>query len=258
MKALFPDQVSSRLRSFFHLGMPVGLRCLAVLNGDTIGSILTDDPQEPTYAIVLEPGDHTLFLGGTLAVSTIAEVVNLFRRNHEVVLDLWDGDPLLARLPPNPDYEGRAIDFAERTTAVDLAAYSGLPAGCSLKPLDRRLFDRTRGLEWYLRLYGSKQQALGKGMGLCLVRGEEIVCEAFAGPSAEGVIEMGVETAPAYYGKGYATVTCAHLIRACEARGYRTFWNTAKQNAASVALARKLGYQKEEESWVLAWWKATE
>lgn len=258
MQTLVPDQVSSRVRSFFDLGMPVGLRCLAILNGEATGSILTDDPEEPAYAAVLEPGDYTLFLGGALTAATVSDAIGFFRRDHEVVLGLCDGDPLLTRLPPNPDYEGTAIDFTERSPELDLAAYLQLPAGCSLEPVNPRLFDRLSSSERYLRVYGSKERALEKGMGYCLTRGSEILCEAYAGPSAEGLIELGVETAPAYYGKGYATVTCAHLIRACEARGYRTFWNAAKQNAASVALARKLGYQKEKEFRVLAWWKASQ
>ena len=50
-------------------------------------------------------------------------------------------------------------------------------------------------------------------------------------------------------------VTCAHLIRDCEARGYQTYWNCARQNLASAAVARKLGYRTEKEYRLLAWFK---
>jgi RimJ/RimL family protein N-acetyltransferase len=69
----------------------------------------------------------------------------------------------------------------------------------------------------------------------------------------DGVIELGVETSETCRRCGFATVTCAHLIHTCEAMGYETFWNTATQNAASIALARKLGYQREQLHRVLAW-----
>ncbi|MFL5804101.1 MAG: GNAT family N-acetyltransferase [Roseiflexaceae bacterium] len=59
----------------------------------------------------------------------------------------------------------------------------------------------------------------------------------------------------AYRGHGYATITCARLIQACEEQGYETWWDCAKQNVASTALARKLGYQNEREYRVLAWRK---
>jgi hypothetical protein len=47
--------------------------------------------------------------------------------------------------------------------------------------------------------------------------------------------------------------TCARLIQACEELGHATWWDCAKQNLASVALARKLGYRTEREYRVLAW-----
>jgi len=35
--------------------------------------------------------------------------------------------------------------------------------------------------------------------------------------------------------------------------GYRAFWSAAQQNAASVALARRLGFQTEQLFTVPAW-----
>ncbi len=98
-----------------------------------------------------------------------------------------------------------------------------------------------------MRMFGSIQQALEWGYGLCLVHGDELVCEAFAGPSAGGVIEIGVETHPRHMQKGYAVITCSHLIHIMEQQGFQTYWNCAKQNLPSAALARRLGYQTERE-----------
>jgi RimJ/RimL family protein N-acetyltransferase len=66
---------------------------------------------------------------------------------------------------------------------------------------------------------------------------------------------VGVMTHELYQGRGYATLTCAHLLQACEALGYQTYWNCAKQNRASAALARKLGYRVEREYKLVAWFK---
>jgi L-amino acid N-acyltransferase YncA len=91
------------------------------------------------------------------------------------------------------------------------------------------------------------------GYGLCLTKNGELLCEAFAGPAANGVIEIGVETHPHHMQKGYGRLTCAHLIHAMEQQGYRTYWNCAKQNVASIALARTLGYRDEKGYRLLAW-----
>jgi hypothetical protein len=45
----------------------------------------------------------------------------------------------------------------------------------------------------------------------------------------------------------------ARVILECEARGYQAFWNTSEQNVASIALARRLGFQTERPFRVLAW-----
>jgi L-amino acid N-acyltransferase YncA len=109
-------------------------------------------------------------------------------------------------------------------------------------------------------MFGSPEKALANGLGYCLLKADRpgepadtILCAAFAGPAAGGMIELGVETPEPHRRRGYAAVTCAHLIRACEAQGYQTFWNAARDNASSVALARKLGYREEREFVVLAW-----
>jgi RimJ/RimL family protein N-acetyltransferase len=88
---------------------------------------------------------------------------------------------------------------------------------------------------------------LEQGFGFCLLREQELVSEAFAADAALGMIEIGTITGESYRRRGYAAVTCAHLIRKSEARGYRTYWNCSKENQASAGLARRLGYQTEKE-----------
>jgi predicted GNAT family acetyltransferase len=90
-------------------------------------------------------------------------------------------------------------------------------------------------------------------LGYCLMRGDEIVCEATAGPPSLGVHELGVLTQAAQRGKGYATLTVAYLIQELESLGRRTYWNCAKQNGASAAVARKLGYRVEKEYRCMLW-----
>jgi RimJ/RimL family protein N-acetyltransferase len=128
-----------------------------------------------------------------------------------------------------------------------------MPEGCELRRVDAELMGRMSDHAAMVTAYGSEAAALGKGLGFCLMRGDDILSQTFTGPPSDGTIELGVETDEAHRGRGYATVTCAHLIRACEDMGLATFWNAAAQNAASIALARKLGYRRERPHRVLAW-----
>jgi predicted GNAT family acetyltransferase len=90
------------------------------------------------------------------------------------------------------------------------------------------------------------------------MRREEILSEATVGPPALGCYEPGVFTQEKQRGKGYGTLVTARLIQEIEATGARTYWNCAKQNLASAAIARKLGYRVEKEFRCLAWRKTEE
>jgi GNAT superfamily N-acetyltransferase len=253
MQFISPDEISNHLRSLFTAEMPVGLRCLAILNGAAAGRILANDPIRPSYALVQELADGTVFLGGSFTPATLAQGIRLLRQERDVVIGLWPDDPRLPLLPPDPDYEGVAIDFTDRPLDDDLSRFRQVPAGCRLQPVDHALFRRLAGFAWYIAMFGSAEKALAKVLGYCLMQDGAILCEALAGPDASNPIEIGVHTDELHQGQGYATLTCAHLIHACEAKGYRTLWNAAQQNGPSIALARKLGYRRGQAFHVLAW-----
>jgi GNAT superfamily N-acetyltransferase len=255
MQLVPPDAISAALRALFAGDLPVGVRCRAILAGTALGRILADDPAAPTWALVQEPADATIYLGGAFTPLLLAEAIRHLRQASAVVAALWPDDPRLGWLPAARDYEGVAIDFTERSSAVSLDSFLAVPAGCRLQAVDRALFDRLPGRDWTLALFGSAERALALGLGYCLMStdGGEILCEAFAGPVAGGLIEIGTGTPEPYQGRGYATLTCARLIQACEARGLAAFWNAAADNAASLALARKLGFQWERPFRVIAW-----
>jgi RimJ/RimL family protein N-acetyltransferase len=238
--------------------MPLRLRCQAVLQGNEAGRILVDDPLRPCWAVVQEQYDGVLYLGGTLAAPVLAQLVDQLREERTVVILLAYDDPRLAILPPNPDYVGAAIDFTQRSSQHDDQLLQRWPQGCQLQRIDADLFPRCADYAAWMAAYGSAEQALANRVGFCLLKEEVIVCEALSGPPTLGVMEMGVATHEAHRGRGYATFTCLHVGRECERIGYQTFWNTAKQNLASTALARKLGYQVEEEFKVFAWSKCSQ
>jgi len=104
------------------------------------------------------------------------------------------------------------------------------------------------GLFWK---YGANVET---GLRLLPTQGQELLSEAFAADAALGMIEIGTITGEAYRGRGYAALTCTRLIRECEARSYRTYWNCAKENLASAGLARRLGYQTEKEFRYVVWY----
>jgi RimJ/RimL family protein N-acetyltransferase len=126
-----------------------------------------------------------------------------------------------------------------------------LPAGFEIRAIDRRLLARCEWrseMEFYC---GSLDNFLANGIGLCLMRGEDIIAEAYASSLGGGRAEIGAVTRAAYRGKGYAPIACAYLIKACEERGCQPNWSCDIDNEASIRVARKLEFRQQRAYQIL-------
>ncbi|MDQ2998233.1 MAG: GNAT family N-acetyltransferase [Chloroflexota bacterium] len=256
MIEIHPAQITLQLRALFDPRMPAGFRCFAVITGDAVGRVFTDDPANPTWGAVQEAAFGTLYPGGVLESFTWQRLIAKQREGGDVLVGLWPNDQRIQLLPLAPDYDGFTLDFTNRPTGAGLEEYlRDIPEGCSIRTLDRELFERSTDRDFYCTLYGSAERVLEKVHARFLMRADEICSESYAYFAGLGIIEIATSTREQYRGRGYATITCAHLIQACEAQGYQTYWNCAKQNLASAAVARKLGFRTEKEYRLLAWFK---
>jgi RimJ/RimL family protein N-acetyltransferase len=251
------DEVTPRLRALFRTDEPQARRCFAVLDGtEHAGKIITDNPADPRWAVVWEAYDGGIYLGGRLDAATLAQVFADLRKVGDVLVGLWLDDPRLNLLPPGPDYDGRTLEFYNRPIGEGLDKYlNQVPEGCEIRWLDRDLIMRTEWGPDDVRFAGGIEAWEKTCFGYCLMCSDEILCEATVGSPALGLREPGVFTQEIHRGKGYATITAARLIKEVEALGAQTYWNCAKQNLASTAVARKLGYRIEKEYRCTVWSK---
>ncbi len=148
MIQITPALVSDELRSMFHLGMPTGIRALAVLAGGNTGKILTDNPVRPHWCLVWEADDGTLYRGGEYDDAILNQAVNLLRQDGIVALGFRDGDPDIDRFPPEPDAGAECLEFDRSIGSSDLSPYlHSLPYGYSVQRMDRALLERSPGLK---------------------------------------------------------------------------------------------------------------
>ncbi len=226
-----------------------------MLEGNAAGRVFTDHPTHPTWTVVQEAGFGTLYPGGDLPPAVLTQLIADLRLQGEVLIGLWPEDARLHQLPADADYDGWVVEFSQRDN--NTKPFPLIPADLALRPIDLDLFDRLADRELYIAIFGSAEAALQLGFGLCLLRpspvGDKLLCEAFAGPRALGMIEIGVETREDYRRRGFATITCAALIEQCDRQGWPTYWNCDKRNQASLALAHKLGFRGGREYRLLAW-----
>ena len=72
--------------------------------------------------------------------------------------------------------------------------------------------------------------------------GDEVACTAFSAFVIDQQLEIGIETADNYRGKGYAIGTCCALIDYCLENDYEPVWGCKLHNTPSYLLAQKLGF----------------
>jgi len=257
MIALSAHQVTSAISTLFDPSKPTMPRAFNVLEGTVRGQILVDDPVRPTWATIQDATFKTLYFGGHLNAALVETLVAHFRQLGSVGIGCWKEDPLAALLPPNPDYDGWTLYFTERSPEVALPPLiHQLPAQHDLVLRDSALFARSVDYTSTLAAFGTVERVLHHTLGVSLLYKNELLCEAATGAPTHGRIEVGATTVEGERHRGLATITCAKLIALCEARGYVTWWDCAKQNEASVRLAHRLGYQNEREYRYVWWAKA--
>ena len=66
------------------------------------------------------------------------------------------------------------------------------------------------------------------------------------------MLEMGVITREGHRRRGFGTIVSRRVDQAWDAAGDGVWWNTNGENAASTAIARRLGFRHERRSDLVA------
>jgi hypothetical protein len=211
----------------------------STLEGRTPGRAFVDDLEHPTRCLLVINFYHLSFIGGVPDQHWLDQTVAELRRGQDVNLT-WSPQ-IAARLTPpaTPAAETARFEFYARAPAPPMP----IPDGHQIQRIDGELFARCAWRDEMLLSFGTAENYLRHGIGLCLTTGDEIRCEAYAVYRGAGMFEIGAVTHEGYRQRGYALLTCQHLVHICEARGWPTYWSCNQENAASAATARKLGYR---------------
>lgn len=245
---LRPDQFDAAI-PLFEMNMPNSVRIVSTLEGRTPGKVYVDDVHQPTVSALVINFYNITFLGGNIDQNWIDHVAQELSREDKIRI-VWP--PLYdAKFKP-PTTFSEIVDryeFYDLSSSLESVA---IPKGFDFREMDRELFERC---EWYDDLvlaYGSAQNFLQHGIGICLITGGEICCEGYAVWRDHEKFEIGVITHEQYRKRGFAYATCSYLNQLCINKGYSTYWVCNQSNLASVATAQKLGYRVQKEyKWVI-------
>lgn len=124
-----------------------------------------------------------------------------------------------------------------------MEAADSLPPGYQMQLIDEALYERCLAEEWSRDLvaqYPEYQMYARVGLGVAVLKGEELAAGASSYASFRNGIEIEIDTKKEYRRQGLAFACGARLILECLDRGWYPSWDA--QNLWSVGLAKKLGY----------------
>jgi RimJ/RimL family protein N-acetyltransferase len=217
----------------------------AVLQGRHSGKALVDDIDNPHQCVVRTDAVLTFF-GGDISQAFLDRAVTHFRQRGPVWL-VWPPEATRQRPPPESAHIVRRVEFHndDPNSAVLIEWRNRLPDGFVIRFIDGPILARCEWRDEMAFYCGSLENFLEHGIGLCLMRGDEIIVEAYASSLGKTMAEIGAITHEMHRGHGYAAIASAYLIEASGRRGYGAYWSCDAENLASIRVARKLGLQRE-------------
>jgi len=228
----------------------------AVLEGSQPGRVYVDRTDQPTAAFIWANSHYMAGAFSNAAFRT--EVEQLLRtqvmpRTGHLLLyaysDAWRnvlGDLLRDDAPQH--IQRTAFDWdPARFIAEHREWRARVPAGYCVARIDATTAAQIGVIG---ALWPSIDAFLSKGFGHCVLQGDRVVSSCKTVFVGDGLAETGVETEDSHRRRGLAMLAGCAYLEHCLDCGIRPVWGCF-HNAASEALAQKLGFTNRREMEVL-------
>lgn len=145
--------------------------------------------------------------------------------------------------------DGVCIDrrYLFEYTENQLPAIPTLPSGFEIREINSELLSAIHGGIVPSLFWESSENFLKKGKGYCVLEGRNVAAWAFSAAMSSSEIDIGVETAEDYRGRGFAAAAAKMMIKYAFDVGKSPVWACHCNNAASKRLAEKIGFAKTSE-----------
>jgi len=225
----------------------------SILECHSPGRVWADDGTHPEAAIVRHPvGD--CYVAGKSDRQTVATLVAAGPGRAGLAdhgkLVLTPGSPQLEQTirclwPQVGRVEWMGLSFDREGFEVARRSFGRLGEAVTIERIDQRLARRAdRELGTTIeQVWGSVERFVTQGFGFCMTEGRQLVSACWSYAIGAGLGEIDITTAASFRGQGRATATCIVYIQHCLTNGLLPIWNCRKDNPASAAVARKLGFR---------------
>jgi len=234
---------SPKLAGLFYTDLPNSPALWAVLKGNYPGRALVDQTTQPVQCVIRTDAALTYFSQGTNQ-PFLNEALNHFCKIGAVWL-VWSNCRNLHPPASRTVKQIHRLEFFDSREDTLTYLREQIPNEFSIRPIDQKLLDRCRWRDEMEFYAGNLENFLRHGIGLCMMKGEEIVVETYASALGKLRAEIGAITMEKYRGQGYAPIACSYLIQECTQRGYQAYWSCDADHVASIQVARKLGFREQ-------------
>jgi len=118
------------------------------------------------------------------------------------------------------------------------------PGGFQLQRMTPQLLTNAEkfGLGLESRFWSTTDDFIEHGLGVCLVKGDEVVSLCYGAAVAGALAEVDVVTDAEFRGQGLGTIVAQEFNRLCLQNGISPTWDCFDYNTGSMKLAERLGF----------------
>lgn len=223
---------------------------LAVVQQKQRGWAFVDDPIQPASAIVMNNFGFMQFIGAKNFGDDFIEFFKSPKTSLPSYL-LWYSPPRqIQKL-----LDGFTNEHVRRRQRARFVLTKQIienpvecPTGFKVRYLDKDLIKKTLRFKLDIdsRFWASTDDFLEHGIGACIMKASEIISVCYSACVVDNLAEIDVVTLEEYRGMGLAIVAAQNFMSECMRRGLTPTWDCFVNNTASMELAAKLGFEKEQ------------
>ena len=243
----------------------------ALIEGSSEGALWIDDPVNPSIALLWDYSDGVYLVSKEYSEPLHQAIHNLFQKEIIPETEKRTQSPLFV-IYAFPSQWGDHISsiFSSSWTVFPETAYfytrplslpnptgssDSLSAPFIGQQIDPNLLNHSdlRYLPNLIKTlesdWGSLENFHSHGYGYCVIdeKANSLASWGVTGNIARSCAELGIDTMEEYRGIGLATYVTSQMIYISSFRKYTPHWYCFQENAASVNLAEKLGFQRVHE-----------
>lgn len=218
---------------------------LSITEGFQTGEIFTNDIDDPSCYLYWHYCGFA-FLAGEYDEAFICEIKNKMHNPSEghsgrLALETGNNSRLEEIVLKDITIQKNEQYLFEFTNPVTESMM--LETGVDLLPIDSNNYEILSGHIVPAFSWESKEQFLNNGFGYCLMNYGKFAACAFSSGISNKYVDIGVETAQEYQGKGYGKIVVSKMVEEILRRGKTPIWQCHVNNEASKKLAISQGFK---------------